>query len=168
VVIVTPGASVSFFRPEFDAFLYAPIGTDGNEMPLSVLSALARLDIDPWEEAAELSELPKDTATQRLASLIARLPGGRWTQADSRGIAHRLIELLPRRNSPKVPLTEKARGLRKMSGSPVAKMLFCAALGGIALIIAASCEPSSGADIADAPAFNTVAPPQTSPPSYRN
>ncbi len=107
---MTPGASVSFFRPEFDAFLYAPIGTDGNEMPLSVLSALARLDIDPWEEAAELSELPKDTATQRLASLIARLPGGRWTQADSRGIAHRLIELLPRRNSPKVPLTDKARG----------------------------------------------------------
>jgi hypothetical protein len=160
---VTPGASVSFFRPEFDAFLYAPIGTDGNEMPLSVLSALARLDIDPWKEAAELSELPKDTATQRLASLIARLPGGRWTQADSSRVAHRLIELLPRRNSPKVPLTEKARGL-----PPVAKMLFCAALGGIALIIAASCEPSSGADIADAPAFNTVAPPQTSPPSSRN
>ena len=89
--------SVSFFRPEFDDFLYAPIGADRNEMPLSVLSALARLDIDPWEEAAELSELPKDTATQRLASLIAQLPGGRWTQADSRAIADRLIELLPRR-----------------------------------------------------------------------
>ena len=82
---MTPGASVSFFRPEFDDFLYAPIGADRNEMPLSVLSALARLDIDPWEEAAELSELPKDTATQRLASLIARLPGGQWTQADFEG-----------------------------------------------------------------------------------
>jgi hypothetical protein len=51
-------------------------------MPLSVLSALARLDVDPWEEAAKLSELPKDTAAQRLASFIVRLPGGRWTQAD--------------------------------------------------------------------------------------
>ena len=79
--------SVSFFRPEFDDFLYAPIGADRNEMPLSVLSALARRDVDPWEEAAELSELPKRTASQRLAALIARLPGGRWTQADSRGIA---------------------------------------------------------------------------------
>jgi hypothetical protein len=28
-------------------------------MPLSVLSALARLDVDPCMEAAELSELPK-------------------------------------------------------------------------------------------------------------
>jgi hypothetical protein len=31
---------------EFDSFLYAPIGEDGNGMPLSVLSALARLDVD--------------------------------------------------------------------------------------------------------------------------
>jgi hypothetical protein len=81
---VTPATSISFFRPEFDDFLYAPIGADGGEMPLSVLSALARLDLDPWQEAAELSELPKGTATQRLAALIARLPGGRWTLADSR------------------------------------------------------------------------------------
>ena len=31
VVIVTPAASVSFFRPEFDDFLYAPIGTERND-----------------------------------------------------------------------------------------------------------------------------------------
>ena len=80
---MTPAASVSFFRPEFDDFLYASIAADRNEMPLSVLSALARLNIDPWEEAAELSELPKISAAQRLASLIAKLPGERWTQADS-------------------------------------------------------------------------------------
>jgi len=36
-------------------------------MPLSVLSARARLDLDPWKEAAELSELPSDRATQRFA-----------------------------------------------------------------------------------------------------
>jgi hypothetical protein len=65
-------------------------------MPLSVLSALARLDVDPRKEAAELSELPKGTAAQRLGSLIARLPGGRWTPAESRAIADRQIDLLPR------------------------------------------------------------------------
>jgi hypothetical protein len=94
---MTPGASVSFFnfRPEFGDFLYAPVGVERNEMTLSVLSALARLDLDPWKEAAELSELAKNTGAQRLASLIARLPGGRWTQADSGAIADRLIELLP-------------------------------------------------------------------------
>ena len=89
-------------------------------MPLSVLSALARLDIDPWEEAAELSELPRFTAAQRLAALIVQLPGGRWTQADSRTIADRLIELLPRRSSSKMPLAEKAHGLREMKTAQAA------------------------------------------------
>lgn len=59
MVIVTPAVSVSFFGSEFNDFLYAPIGGAGNEMPLSVLSALARLNLDPWKEAAELSDLPK-------------------------------------------------------------------------------------------------------------
>jgi hypothetical protein len=135
---MTPAASVSFFRPEFDDFLRAPIGTDSNEMPLSVLSALARLNIHPWQEAAELSELPKDAATQRLASLIARLPTPRWTQADSTAIANRLIQLLPRRSSSDVPLAEKPHGFREITGSAVAKMLVCAALAVIVLIVVAS------------------------------
>lgn len=100
--MMTPAASVSFFRPEFDDFLYAALNTDKDEMPLSVLSALARLNVDPWEEAAELSELAKIPAAQRLASLIVQLPGGRWTDTESRTIADRLIELLPRRFPSKV------------------------------------------------------------------
>lgn len=164
---MTPAASVSFFKPEFDDFLYAPIAADRNEMPLSVLSALARLDIDPWEEAAELSELPKITAAERLAALIAQLPGGRWTQADSRAIADRLVELLPRRSSSKMPLAEKAHGLREGSGSVATRMLICAALVATALTIAASREPSSRGDHVDAPNFNTVSPPQTSAPNSR-
>ena len=43
-------------------------------MPLSVVLALARLNLDPWQEAAELSELPKETAAATLETLIARLP----------------------------------------------------------------------------------------------
>lgn len=163
-IIVTPAASVSFFRPEFDDFLYASIGADRNEMTLSVLSALARLDVDPWEEAVKLSELPKNTATQRLASLIAQLPGGQWTQADSRAIAVRLTELLPRRSSSKEASAAKAHDFREMSGS--AKMLICAALAAIALIIATSHEPLPRSDHFD-PAFNTATPPQTPRPSSR-
>ena len=147
VVIVTPAVFISFFRPEFEDFLHAPIGMESNEMLLSVLSALARLNLDPWKEAAELSELPKEPATKRLAALIVRLPGGRWTQSDSMRIAHRLIELLPRRSNPSVPLIERAHGTPRMPGSSTAKMLICAVLAGMALIIAASCEPSSGADM---------------------
>jgi hypothetical protein len=167
VVIVTPATSVSFFRPEFDNFLFAPIGVERNEMALSVLSGLARLGVDPWEEAAELSELPKDTAAQRLASLIARLPVGRWAQVDSREIADRLIELLPRCGNSKAPLSEITRGPPWMTNSISAKILIFAVLGAAALLLATMREPSSHTDPADAPSFSTASPPQTSLPISR-
>ncbi len=66
-------------------------------MLLSVVSALARLDVDPWQEAAQLAQLPGATATQRLASLLAALPDRPSAQQDPRTIAARLIALLPRR-----------------------------------------------------------------------
>jgi hypothetical protein len=163
-VKVTAAASVSFFRPEFDDFLYAAIGADRNEMPLTVLSALSRLDVDPWEEAAELSELPKDTAAQRLASLIARLPGGRWAQ-DATAIADRLIELLPRRSRSGVQVSERAPGLQRMTNSPFVLVGVAVALA--ALIIAATFERSRRSDNADGPASSTTYPPQTSAPSAR-
>ena len=59
---MTPATSVTFFRPEFGDFLYTSIRADSDDMPLSVLSALARLDMDPWKEAAELTELSADAA----------------------------------------------------------------------------------------------------------
>ena len=133
-------------------------------MPLTVLSALSRLDIDPWKEAAELSELPKDTAAQRLASLVARLPGGRWA-ADAMAIADRLIELLPRRGHSSVQSGKKAHSLQQMTGSPV--VLICAALALVAFIIATSCQRSTRSDDTGAPTFSTTSPPQTSGPSSR-
>jgi hypothetical protein len=120
VVIVVPAASVVFFRPEFDDFLCAPIGADENEMPLSVLSALARLDLDPWKVAVELSEPARDIATQRLSTLIARLPARPWAQADLGALADRLIVLLPRSSGSKTPLVENGQGLPEMTGSTVA------------------------------------------------
>ena len=162
---MTAAASVSFFKPEFGDFLYAAIAADRNEMPLTVLSALSRLDVDPWKEAAELSELPKDAATQRLASLIARLPGGRWSVADSKAIADRLIELLPRRSRSSVQSGRKAQGPQQMTGSPV--LLICAALALVAVISATSCQRSTRNDETDGPAYSRASPPQTSGPSSR-
>ena len=40
-------ATVLSAKSEFDAFLFAHIGEEKNGMLLSVLSALARLDLDP-------------------------------------------------------------------------------------------------------------------------
>ena len=67
------------------------------ELLLSVLSALARSDVDPWEEAAQLAQLPEDTAARKLVSLIAALPKGASARPDPETIAPRLIALLPRR-----------------------------------------------------------------------
>ena len=96
-VEMTRSASPPLLGPEFDYFLFAPIGEERNGMLLSVVSALARLDVDPWQETAQLAQLPGATATQRLASLIAALPDRPSAHQDPRTIAARLIELLPRR-----------------------------------------------------------------------
>src|SRR5262249_47474863 len=149
-----PAASVSFFRSEFNEFLYAPIGSENNGMTLSVLTALARLNIDPWEEAAELSKLPKESAAQRLASLIARIPAGPPTQADCDKIADRLIEFLPRPHSSNVSLVENAPGSRSIN--PTVPIMIAAALA--ALLIAATWEPYPRPDHDDVPSHSTGSP----------
>jgi hypothetical protein len=81
---------------EFDEFLYASIGDDANGMPVTLLSALARLDIDPWEEAARLARLSLESASQRLASQLTAMPNRPATTVDSETIATRLVALLHR------------------------------------------------------------------------
>ena len=82
---------------EFDAFLFSPIGEDRNGMPLSVVSLLARRDLDPWLEAATLASLPARAATRKLTSLIQTIAEQPLTLPDPGAIATRLIALLPRR-----------------------------------------------------------------------
>ena len=60
-------------------------------MDLTVLSALARLGLDPWAEAGRLTALPKETAAAAIDCLLA-LKGDLRT-------ATRLAALLPMRNS---------------------------------------------------------------------
>jgi hypothetical protein len=93
-------ASVSGLTPEFDDFLFARINADSEETPLSVLSVLARLGLDPWEEAAKLAQLPRASAVQRLVALIAAIPSA---YPDARTVSNRLICLLPSPPRPSVP-----------------------------------------------------------------
>jgi hypothetical protein len=79
---------------EFDAFLFAPIGEERNGMALSVLSAIARLDVDPWREAASLKRLPVRAAIERLTQLLASLPNNQPIPVAPDTIT-RLIGLLP-------------------------------------------------------------------------
>jgi hypothetical protein len=86
----------SLLHSEFDGFLFASIGAErNNAMPISVVSALARLELDPWTEAGELARLPRDIATKRLTALLVRLPSGLGLPQDSAALADHLIMLLP-------------------------------------------------------------------------
>jgi hypothetical protein len=153
-------ATVSHLGSEFDDFLFAPIGEDTNGMLLSVLSALARLDIDPWQEAAKLAGLPGETATQRLASLIAELPDEPAARPDPATIAARLIALLPRRASP----TDRSRTAVHGAGSathPHAVIYMYVIFMVCALAaqwMAASRQPPTQVGNVQAPASSTVSP----------
>ena len=85
----------SLLHSDLNDFLFASIGDEPNGMPLSVISALTRLDVDPWGEAAQLAALPKARAVEALASLIARLSIANSARSDDMAIARRLVGLLP-------------------------------------------------------------------------
>jgi hypothetical protein len=157
---MTPAVATFFVSAEFNDFLYAPIGAEDNTMTLSVLSALSRLNVDPWAEAAQSSALPKDIAAQRLASLIARLPGGRWVQADCAPIANHLIELLPHGRLSKIPLAPHALHLPLITHYTGLRILMCAALALTVFLVTARNESSSRNGHVDQPVFNTRSPTQ--------
>jgi hypothetical protein len=92
---MTLSARFSLLHSDLNDFLFAPVGDEPNGMPLNVISALTRLGIDPWEEAARLAALPKMLAAEALTLMIARLPIARPQLSDHSAISHRLVELLP-------------------------------------------------------------------------
>src|SRR6516164_6203714 len=85
----------SLLNSRFQDFLFASIGNDEKGMPLSVASAMARLDVDPWTEAGRLAELPRVKAVEALASMISRIPLGNCEATLALDIADRLVALLP-------------------------------------------------------------------------
>ena len=63
-------------------------------MLLSMLSALARLDLDPRFEAANLSRLSAAAATERLTSLLSALPTSQF-KTPAAGTVKQWVGLLP-------------------------------------------------------------------------
>lgn len=101
----------SLIHSEFNDFLFALVGEEKSGMQLTVLSALVRLGFDPWREAARLSELTKEAATSALAAAISALPDGDWKGSNSRSIAVRLVDRLPKHVSPSAE-SPQGRGIR--------------------------------------------------------
>ena len=152
--------SASLLESEFNDFLFATIGEDGKGMQLSVVSALARLDIDPWQEAIKLAQLSTEAATQRLSSLIAALPKGQLEQLDIRTIAARLIALLPSQVRSTIPSRETLLGSPR-TNNPRAVIYAIV----MALVLGAQCVkesrlPSTQIDTTSAPVPSTAPAPK--------
>ncbi len=128
---MTHAALAPLIGPEFDKFLCASVGEDRNGTMLSVLSALARLDVDPWQEAASLGRMPREAATERLTALIAALPDEPTADIPARTIAADLIALLPRTNSFNVRSPD-----RGLAGVGPQRTQVRIALGALAVVIA--------------------------------
>jgi hypothetical protein len=155
---MTQAASVARLSTEFDDFLFAPISVDRQGMPLSVLSALARLNLDPWQQAAELASLPREAAIERLASLIAELPGGTPTRPGPPTNTATLIELLPHRKG--LPIVSR-EGSVAVSGKPnslaIVYVIVMIVMLGTQWVFAMRQQPTE-ADSLHAPVSGNVSP----------
>ncbi len=110
----------SLAHSEFNNFLFAYVGEEKSGLQLTVLSALARLGLDPWAEAARLSGLTKEAATSALAETISGLPEGDCKAVDLRASAVRLVGLLPRRRASSVNSSQgdESGGLKSKTAAP--------------------------------------------------
>lgn len=127
----------SLGHSEFNDFLFAVVGEEKNGLQLTVLSALARLGLDPWGEAARLSKLTREAATSALAAAIATLPEGDWKASDSRSIAGRLVNRLPKHVSPATESSQGGSTRERRPRSDPQKWLMWIAIG-VGIVIALS------------------------------
>jgi hypothetical protein len=88
-------AEYALHHSGLEAFLFAPLWQEENGSTLSVLSALARLGIDPWKEAAVLANKSKKDAADCLAAVLARLPRAGIENPSRSNLAERAVKLLP-------------------------------------------------------------------------
>ena len=152
---IIPAAPISYLTPKFDDFLFARIDENG-ETPLSVLSVLARLGIDPWEEAARLAQLPRTVAARRLASSIAAIPGAPSAYLDAGTVSDRLISLLPPPHA--VARLPHELGVRPMAKSTFAVWAILMALILVMQVILVRSQPPIGAHEAHAPSASQALP----------
>jgi hypothetical protein len=137
-------------RSDLNGFLFADVGVEASGMTLSVLSTLARLGVDPWQEAGRLAKLPRAAAADGLARIIAAMPASSWSLPDAAVIAARLVTLLPARGisggaSPLPRTPAKPRTIRQWA---IAVTLMGALLA--ALVLNVTGWPGAAAPVSEA------------------
>jgi hypothetical protein len=94
-------------------------------MRLSVLSALARLNLDPWEEASQLAAMPKADARRALVATLDQTSRKSWTPSEAEDTAARLVRLLP---EPGDGLTSSAREIAGVRAQRLMWLFFAMAI----------------------------------------
>jgi hypothetical protein len=113
---------------KFDGFLFASISETEEGRPLSVISALTRLELDPWEEAATLARLPAGVAILRLVSTLGSLHVEMPSQ-ELHTAAIRLVALLPSKIAP------ESTPSQQLTTSLTAKTKILALVGGLLMVV---------------------------------
>jgi hypothetical protein len=148
-------------RPEFDAFLFAQVGDDISDLPLTVVSVLARLDFDPWQEAAQLAAVSPESATQKLISILGTLPSPSLKPSDIPLIASHLVAMLP---GPTALLSPSLRDAPVAAGTALARSQANGLFLAIYLIVMISTELLM-THVPPTDAASRAVPPTTSAPS---
>ncbi len=99
--------------PAFESFLGATVGEDGHGASVTVLSMLARLEVDPWVEAADLAALKGVPARKRLDDLLKRFKDVKVGAAERGSIVSDLLSKLP----------QSAEAVAALPGFPSATIL---------------------------------------------
>jgi hypothetical protein len=88
-------ASINSYDVQFDSFLYAVILEEESGASLTMLSLLARADMDPWEEAANYARSPGPATVAELSRHLALVMSDSCSPARIRSEAVMLLSLLP-------------------------------------------------------------------------
>lgn len=112
--------------PDFERFLYASVGEDRAGGSVSVLSVLARLNLDPWVEAAELAALGRNAAGARLSLLLSRCREVPQLGQTHQAVAQDLMRLLPERKTRLHPSRDAKPGAVTLSWGTVLTLLLLA------------------------------------------
>lgn len=86
-------------NPALEGFLRAIVGQDVNGSDVSVISMLARLEVDPWHEACDLAAMPDAPARKRLNDLMTRFEDVPTLARDQGKVVSTLLDLLPRKKA---------------------------------------------------------------------
>jgi hypothetical protein len=123
-------------RPEFEEFLYSSIGELNDDVPSSVLSMLARQNLDPWEEAAHLAQLSRESAVFRLTSMISSATSGA-SAVSAPETAARLMGLLPQPDSFNIRSLSQSPDEMRRHFAPIITYLVLGAIAIIMVLLAA-------------------------------